>query len=76
MTLQAKEILQEARKLPPMERAELVERILETFPFPERQAVDNLWAAEAEARIDAYERGEIPAVPAGEVFSRIQRTGS
>jgi len=75
MTPQANDILQEARKLPPMERAELVERILETFPFPERQAVDALWAAEAEARIDAYERGEIAASSAGEVFSRIQKVG-
>jgi hypothetical protein len=33
--------------------------------------IDVLWAREAEARIDAYERGEIRATPADEIFKDI-----
>jgi putative addiction module component (TIGR02574 family) len=73
MSSQAQQVLQEALKLSPMERADLVERILASFSFPERGAVDALWAAEAEDRIDAYERGELDARPAEEVFARIER---
>jgi len=56
-----------------MERAELVEKILASFPFPEGQSVDELWAAEVEDRIDACEAGELKSRPAAEVFSRIER---
>jgi len=38
-----------------------------------RQEIDAAWAKEAEGRIDAYERGEIEAAPAEEVFNEIDR---
>lgn len=66
MSSRAQRVLRDALKLSPVERAELVERILASFAFPERQRIDGLWAAEVEARIDAYERGELMrAVVAG-----------
>jgi putative addiction module component (TIGR02574 family) len=61
--------LVDALRLPPVERAELIERILESFPFPDRKEIDELWAAEAEERIDAFERGEIKAKPASGLSS-------
>ncbi len=73
MSPHAREVLAEALKLSPLERAELIEQILDSFSFPERKAIDDRWASEAEDRIDAYERGEIKAKPASEVFTRIER---
>lgn len=73
MTAESKKILVRALALSPIERASLVEKLLSSFDFPSRQEVDALWAAEAEERIDAYERGEIPSSPEGEVFARIER---
>lgn len=67
------EILAEALKLPPMERAELIENLLTSFEFPSRKIIDDLWAQEVESRIDAFERGEITAVPAEEVFAKIEK---
>jgi len=73
MTPQSEQILREALDLPPIDRAELVERILASFEFPARKDIDAAWGREAEDRIDAYERGQIGASPAGEVFKEIDR---
>jgi putative addiction module component (TIGR02574 family) len=60
-------------ELSPIERVELVEGILSSFDFPACADVDALWAKEAEARIDAYDRGEIEAIPVATVFERIEK---
>jgi putative addiction module component (TIGR02574 family) len=59
MTPQSQQILRDALDLPPIDRAELVERILASFEFPARRDIDAAWAQEVEERIDAYERGQI-----------------
>jgi len=71
MTVEAQQILREALDLPPVERAELVEEILASFNFPDRQKVDTLWAREAEDRINAYDAGKINTISAKKVFERI-----
>jgi putative addiction module component (TIGR02574 family) len=73
MTAQSKKILAAALALPPIERASLLEELLSSFDFPSRQEVDALWAAEAENRIDAYERGEMHSTPEDDVFAEIER---
>jgi len=73
MSPQADRVLLAALKLSPLERAELIEKLLATFPFPDRAAIDEHWATEAEDRIDAYERGETGSKPAAELFARIDR---
>ncbi|MEW5815657.1 MAG: addiction module protein [Spirochaetota bacterium] len=73
MSKLGEQILAEALKLPPMERAELVEHLLSSFEFPSRETIDALWAQEVEDRIDAFERGEITTIPAKEVFEKIER---
>jgi putative addiction module component (TIGR02574 family) len=75
MTPQSEQVLRDALALTPSERAELVEQILASFEFPARKDIDAAWAREAEARIDAYERGEIKSAPAEEVFKGIDRQG-
>ena len=66
-------LLEEALKLSPMERAELVENLLSSFEFRSRKTIDALWAQESEDRIDAFERGEITAIPAEQVFAEIEK---
>ena len=76
MTEQTEAVLKEVLGLPPVERAELLERILASFNFPNRKENDRFWAREAEDRIDAFERGDIKAIPAGKVFEKIDRKHS
>jgi len=66
-------ILAEALKLPPVERAELIENLFFSFEFPSRKIIDELWAQEVEDRIDAFERGEIATISAEEVFAKIEQ---
>jgi len=73
MPKHSKRILAEALELPPVERAELVENLLTSFEFKSRKKIDALWAEEAEDRIDAYERGEMAAIPARNVFGEIEK---
>ena len=71
MTAQTEQVLEDAMHLPPVERAELVEKILSSFDFPARDEIDALWAREAEDRIDAYGKGMIRTTPAEKVFEKI-----
>ena len=73
MPKHGKQILAEALKLPPIERAELVEELLASFEFQQREIIDALWAQEAEDRIEAFERGEMAAIPAKDVFAEIEK---
>ena len=74
MPKHGKQILAEALKLPPVERAELVENLLTSFEFQSRKRIDALWAEEAEDRIDGYERGEMATIPAKDVFAEIGKS--
>ena len=74
MPKHAERILAEALELPPVERAELVENLLSSFEFRSRKAIDALWAHEAEDRIDAFDRGEMTAIPAKDVFAEIEKS--
>ena len=73
MSASSEQILKEALALPLQERAELVEQLLATFQSPPDPYIDELWAHEAEDRLGAYNRGELKAVPAEEVFNRIKQ---
>ncbi len=64
------EVLKEALSLPPSERAEIAERLLSSLDPPTQERLDQLWAAEAEDRVDAFDRGEIEAFPAEQVFEQ------
>ncbi len=70
MSASSEQVLKEALALPLQERAELVERLLATFQSAPDPQLDELWAREAEDRLDAYDRGELKGVPAEEVFDK------
>jgi putative addiction module component (TIGR02574 family) len=73
MSATTEQILKEALALPPHERAELVEQLLQTFQSPPDPLLDELWAREADERLNAYEQGELIGVPAEEVFEKIRQ---
>lgn len=70
MAARAEQILNEALSLPPSERAQLAERLFSSLDISQKE-LDRLWAEEADSRIDAFERGELKAIPANKVFKNI-----
>jgi putative addiction module component (TIGR02574 family) len=69
---QASEALSaQASQLPPEERMEVVERILDSLDQPDA-VLDALWAKEADDRLGAYRRGEVKAVALSDVIAKYQ----
>ena len=66
------QILKEALTLAPKNRASLVEKLLASLDQPDK-AIDELWAKEAENRIDAYEKGKTKAISAEQVFGKYKK---
>jgi hypothetical protein len=60
MNAAASEIAAIAKALPPIQRAEVIESLIESMLHSDKE-IEALWAEEAEDRIDALERGEITA---------------
>jgi len=71
MNASAIRILSDALVLSPIERAELIDKLLCSFDPPEDTRVTDAWKAEAESRIDAYEAGGLSADSSEAVFARI-----
>jgi len=69
MTDATKTLSIQARKLSPSERLQLVDDILASLDEPDPN-IDRLWAKEAEDRLAAYRRGEIKAIPLGQVLAK------
>jgi len=67
------QILKDALSLPATERATLVEHLLESLDSPAREHIDALWGQEAEDRLEAFERGEIPTITAKDVFDEVRK---
>ena len=61
MTAVAERILNDALGLLPVERAELIEKLFQSFDRSVSRKIDAAWAEEVESRIDAYRRGEVKA---------------
>jgi len=55
-------IQQENLRLNSAERAMLIDLLWESLDETRVKEIEAKWAAESEDRIDAYERGELPAV--------------
>ena len=65
------EILEQLLSLPVETRARLAHQLLESLE-PANERNHQLWAEEVESRLDAYDRGELKAVPGEEVFARLR----
>lgn len=71
MTQAAEAVSAQAVKLPPVERMQVVERILDSLDEPDA-TLDAAWAAEADDRLGAYRRGEVKAVALSDVIAKYQ----
>lgn len=65
-------IQQQAQELTASERAELAEAMLESIQQPLAD-VDAAWNLEIEARVAAFDRGDMPAYAAEDVFAEARR---
>ena len=71
MTSTAEALSAQIVQLPPEERLQVVERILDSLDEPDA-ALDTLWAHEADDRLAAYRRGEVQAVALSDVIAKYQ----
>ena len=71
MSQAAEALSAQVAKLPPEERMEVVERVLDSLDEPDA-TLDTLWATEADDRLAAYRRGEIKAVALSDVIAKYQ----
>lgn len=67
------ELSARARQLPPEERAQLAERLLESLQEWSSPEVEAAWDTEILKRIDEYERGDAILLPAADVFAEARR---
>jgi putative addiction module component (TIGR02574 family) len=67
----SEEILEQLLSLPIETRARLAQQLLESLA-PPNERNRKLWAEEVESRLEAYERGELKAIPGEEVFARLR----
>ena len=73
MTATAQKVFNDALSLPPIERAELIHRLFQSFDISVDKRVETAWAKEIESRIDAYDKGLLTASPAEDVLTRINQ---
>ncbi len=73
MSSKGTEVLKEALSLTPAERAEIAESLLSSLDLPSQEGIDALWGKEAEERVDAFDRGEIQAISARQVFEQMDK---
>jgi putative addiction module component (TIGR02574 family) len=66
----AAELANRGRQLPREERERLVDELLESLNEPAAAELDAAWSSEIERRLAAYDRGEIQALSAEEVFAK------
>jgi putative addiction module component (TIGR02574 family) len=72
MAASLKEIEQQARSLVAEERAQLAETLLESLHSPISD-IEAAWAREIEDRVAAFDRGDVPAYAAEDVFAEARR---
>ena len=62
-------IFKEALKLTPSEKAQLIDKLIAILDKPDKE-IDELWAREAENRLDAYDQGSIKAISLERVLQK------
>jgi len=62
-------ILKEVLTLKPSEKAQLIDKLISSLDKSDKE-IDELWAREAEDRIDAYDQGKIKAISLEKVLQK------
>jgi len=65
-------IVRDAINLPPLERLQLVDSLLESLDMLDKE-IEELWAKESTRRWEGYHAGTITSVSASEVFEKYNR---
>lgn len=65
-------VLNQALELTASERVDVVEKLLYSLDKPD-SLVDEVWAREADARVEAFERGELKTTSAKSVFGKYRK---
>jgi putative addiction module component (TIGR02574 family) len=66
------DLINEAISLPVELRARLVDELLKSLN-PSQAEMDELWAAEAERRVDEIENGKVKPIPGEQVFQELRK---
>ena len=69
--IKTEELISEAISLPVDIRTLIVNKILESL-HPTNKEIDELWAKEAEKRVDGIRAGKVKTIPGEEVFKEIR----
>lgn len=64
------DLAQRARALAPADRERLVTELLESLNAPAASELDAAWELEITHRLAAYDRGDVQAIDAEEVFAK------
>lgn len=64
------DLARRGKQLPCDERERLVDALLESLNEPASRDLDAAWEAEIARRLAAYDRGDVAAIPAEEVFAK------
>jgi putative addiction module component (TIGR02574 family) len=69
MSVSLSDIEQQAKSLSPDDRARLAEVLLESLREKQLSEIERAWDREIEQRVAAYDRGELKAFSAQDVFA-------
>ncbi len=72
MSISLRRLEEQARALTAEERAKLAESLLDSLRSPLSE-IEAAWAEEIEQRVAAFDRGEIPAYAAEDMFAEGRR---
>ncbi|GGD33523.1 hypothetical protein GCM10012288_04310 [Malaciobacter pacificus] len=61
------EVLEQALELKANERSKLIDELLKSLDKPDEE-IDQIWAEEADKRLESYRKGELKAVPMENIF--------
>ena len=67
--MSTEEILLQAKSLPPAEKIDLIEALMNQLDRVD-QGIEREWAAEARDRLSAYREGKIRAIPLEQVLEK------
>ena len=65
------EVITAGLTLPAKSRAEVIHRLLNSLNSTHVSDIEQAWAREAEDRLAAYERGDMQAIPAEDVYREV-----
>ena len=63
MSERSQSVIADALALPPLERAEVIDRLYQSLRSDREREIESAWAEESERRIDAYLAGQADTVP-------------